>query len=190
MEVTDGMLDIPRRVAKRYARPGSEFYEELVAVGNLALLGAVASYDEGKGCPLDAWLTTYVWQRVYRSSGLPGSGGNNAGRRVFTSAERNALMERLDEPFKGDDHRLLGDTLPSTRSDTLPPDEQAASTDYVEWLLSPLTPTQRKALELRVLKGLTRHQAAAEMGMSDYAAHQRFLEAMAAVRPMAMRGAV
>lgn len=161
-EPTEEQLRIPHVVAARFARPGTDRYEELVASGNLGLVEALRSHDPAKG-PLVNHIFARVRSRVQRSLGRK----NCRGRDVLLHERRWQLMRSIDAPMAD------GLTLAATLAEACPSEEAA---DAVEAVLSKLDPVDRELYTLRHGMGLGLDEISARFGWADRRDVRRRLE--------------
>ncbi len=103
IELTDRLMNIPHAVARRYARRGTNEYDELVGVGNLELVRA-ARLGPRCGVTDGVYLYGAVKSRVRAASGRYGTGCRYGGRYAPRSEERWMYVVRL-----GDRAELLVD---------------------------------------------------------------------------------
>lgn len=140
-------LKIPRAVAASYARPGTDAYEELVAVGNLEVVRSAGVYDPERG---EATPESFIYGNVrYAIRGWAYGRKNH-------QTYRWAKLVPLDEP--GEDGLTLGEKLPA------PP--APAPDEGLERLLAGLSAEERGALYARHVEGRKKAAMARERGVS------------------------
>lgn len=161
-ELTDSILNIPRAVAAKHARPGSDAYDELVSDGNLALTLAVASYDPAKGTALNSWVYTCVDLALRRRSRRT----TKAGGAVDDHKSRWSRLSSLDE---------MSEATGFTPADTSGPEEPVATEDALAHALAGLAPVERALYVLRHARGWSYEEIGAAIGHSRERTRQAVL---------------
>lgn len=122
-EITPRLLGIPAALAKRYARPGTDAFDELVAEGLLELVKAARRWRPGAG----AAPGSYCWRAVATAVAYAAGRGS---RRRYTQARRWARLSPLphNPADRRPDPRLLVDAADAARAalSKLPPLAHAA----------------------------------------------------------------
>lgn len=157
-----------RRLATRTCpRVGVLDADDLAQEGFLALPGAAAAFDPGRGVALETYLAFRL--RGAMLDALRRADHLRRGQRARVSAglEPPVLVGNLEEPLDPDEPgggRLV-DLLPQGRE----PDPAAApdARDLAEWLGRGLVGRRGEFFRLHCLGGLPQGRAAALMGLSD-----------------------
>lgn len=152
MELTEKHLKIPYVIANKYAEANTEFFEELVAEGNLYLVKAVQTYQEGHGTRLETWLYGTVSRYVLRyQMQLKGKGN-----------QRLAKYNRMKRvPF----HTVARETYPH-------PEDLA----YAYHVLHLLTEEERRLFLWRHQEELSYEEIGKRIGVNRVTARLRVLK--------------
>jgi DNA-directed RNA polymerase specialized sigma24 family protein len=156
IELTPRQLRIPLAVAARYARPGTNRYEELVSAGNLGLVEGLRSFDPARGA-----LVPHLFARVRARVGVAlGAASSKNGRPVFRHERRWGMFVSLDAPLEGPGGGLsLAGTLEARAEPDL-----AEIREAVSWVLSRLSPSDRELFVRRHAEGASLRDLAALPG--------------------------
>lgn len=107
MQVTEEVLGVVPAVASRFARPGTERFDELVAAGNLALVLALAKYDPEKDAGGRKHLL-YVAVRNDILTHLRSFHGRHAGHAPFDESLAPPVGDDTAQNFRFTSDDLMG----------------------------------------------------------------------------------
>jgi DNA-directed RNA polymerase specialized sigma24 family protein len=131
--LTDRILNIPKVVARRYAKLRSELYEELVSLGNEVIVTYARKWRPDGGMKFDSYLMMAVIYKLREASGKTGSRS--------TKASRWRKTANLSD-YGTDGKKTIGESLVDTDDSPTLDDRDAA-----EFLLGKLTALERLAIE-------------------------------------------
>lgn len=177
VELTERHLQLPYALAAGFAPRGTNEYDELVSLGNEALVKAAHSYDPTKGVrPITHLYNCVRFQLIsYSQRGRPAKNRRADGseRSVYRHDHRWAVMESLDVPAHNGDQVL-------TRAALVPDPyggvgDELEQDETIDRVLRALTPTERAAFTLRHAWGLTLRQIAPRLRVAAAATVRRLL---------------
>lgn len=156
--LTDRRLEIPRAVATRYARAGTQRWEELVSDGYLALVEAAGRFDPERVTP----------GKVEGAEGM-----------FLLWAVRKGLLKSLAAARRRARPELLEG---EGRAAGPGPAEQAAARDEARLALSLMPAEDREAVWLHCGLGLTLEEVGRRFGYTRERARQKINRGLAAAR--------
>lgn len=164
-ELTERHWGIATAVAKKYARPHTDRFDELVGIGLLAIVEATPLYD-GVSSSLETWLSCRVRWRVW-----------NSFRRERRYREALGLVSLdAERQWAGDSRKAL--TYAGTVEDRRRPHPDViADRDEAERLLSVINARDREDYLRRHLEGHTNAEIAKKYGTSPQAVQERLSNA-------------
>lgn len=154
LELTPQILRIPLALASKFAVKDSDQWEELVCVGNLALVEYAPKWNPERGKQLDGYLYDCVWWRLLRATGR---GGANRG---VSHAQRWGRLASLDAAAE-EDGIPLRDLIADPYEPPSPDDPE-----ILERILGRLKPMERAALTLFHVQGLSHAAIATRLDVS------------------------
>lgn len=156
-ELTQREMNIPFAIASRYAKGETDHYEELVAVGNLALVKAACLFDEDRGVKFCTYAFLAVRRAIFAESGMA------AARRTAAQFGIAATLS-LDAPLVGGG--TLGESVCDYRSQT---NLDCENSESVERALRCMSPHDRNLYVLRHRDGLSFREIGKRVGRSGQA---------------------
>ena len=177
--LTERILNLPRAIASGYAHPETNAFEELVSVGNLALVQAARYWRPDKGGSLSTLAFKAIHNRI-RSS-LDTSNRSRHAARWNTAISLEQLEESILKSADGDggDCALAVDDRNS--------EEEYDNHELVEHLMVKLSPAQRACVWMRVRDGLCWYEIADRLQVSKPTAMLIFTKAILAMRKAGSR---
>jgi RNA polymerase sigma factor (sigma-70 family) len=177
VELTERHLQLPYALAAGFAPRGTNEYDELVSLGNEALVKAAHSYDPTKGVrPITHLYNCVRFQLIsYSQRAWPAKNRRADGteRPVFRHEHRWAVLESLDvPPARGDRELTLAMLVPDPYGGV---GDELEQDEVIDRVLRTLTPTERAAFTLRHAWGLTLRQIAPRLRVAAAATVRRLL---------------
>jgi RNA polymerase sigma factor (sigma-70 family) len=156
-------LGLVYQVAWEFVRRGAPLdLEELVSVGNEALVRAARRYDPNRGCAFSTYAVAYI-----RGCVLQAISRRHPLRPVYRPDHPGSTpppdLVSLDEPVRHEGDRTLADLIPVFNDDL---DHAEGRIDLAAWL-SVLPPREREVIWLRYVLDLTQEEIAARLGVSQ-----------------------
>lgn len=180
VQLTERQMEIPYALAARITKPGSNYHDELVSLGNEALVKAAHSYDASRGIAPTTHLYNCVrFQLIeYSQRARPYYATDRDGtrRRVYRREHRWASLQSLDEPAGRRGLQTVADLIEDPRR----PCSELEQNELIEAALRTLTPTERAVFILRHAHELPLKYIASRLGWSDHRIVTRHLEQAAA----------
>ena len=147
---TDRLLNIPRALAQKYARNDTGLFDDLLSVGNLALVEAAARFDPALGK-----AATYLYGHVDRTL------RNHTNPRRYSPESRWRKLTSLDAP-RGEGLEAI-DFLADPRS--VAPDAPPIIEEQYQEVMRRLRPRERVILHLRHVEELTLREIGERLGV-------------------------
>jgi RNA polymerase sigma factor (sigma-70 family) len=166
---------IPYTLACKYARPGTNHYEELVSAGNYALVKALANFEEGKGAQLTSWLYGCVSLVLMRE----------VNPNKHRHAGRWAKIASLDDPKAAGRRGQV--TLAGLVAGREPGEDEVDVEEFVGKILDELEPFDRDVLVMRIFEGRPVKEIARRLGRSRSRGSQLYGAALGRAREIAKR---
>lgn len=155
--LTKEHLRISPVVATRYTHSSTELFEELVSVGNLALINGLESYKLGRGNKLESWLFQCVIWDIHAHIYPDTRHGHEARWR-----SRLTLMDQ--------------EGLGKVRSHEPDPQEYIEDSEFVEWAMSLLTEEELSLFTKYHVEGKTLRELSPELDVSWERVRQRIVK--------------
>ncbi len=155
LELTDRLLNIPMAIATKHAKPDTDAWDELVAVGNLELVRAANQFDAAFGVKPITYLWRCVNLVVARAAGAIQSVRDGVPRDGHV--QRWAKLSSLDQALE--DAGFIPADAPE-----VDPSLEADSAALLTHILRGLSPIDRALYRLRHERGLGIKDIAPLMG--------------------------
>lgn len=155
--LTDVMLNIPYAVAAKYARGNEDLREELVGIGNLALVKALQKFDPTKNHDGEDGIRPFLYQRV-----------DLYVKREITHPRLNFQKWKKLRFFSDLENEETGFKLEGVYTQGF---SDLENREFIEVALSRLDPIQQAIFRLYHGEGLTQDQIGQRLGISHTAVY-------------------